>query len=84
MIVEGLVQGVGFRYYAHRCATNLGLSGFAANLIDGTVDIEAEGDRSALEEFIAMMKVGPRSAHVTNLKIEWKDFGSRYRQFEIR
>jgi acylphosphatase len=84
MIVEGLVQGVGFRYYVHRYATSLGLSGFAANRFDGTVEIEAEGDRSALEEFITMVKVGPRSAHVSNLTIEWKDFGSRYKHFEIR
>jgi acylphosphatase len=83
MVVEGLVQGVGFRYYVHRYATTLGLSGYAANLVDGSVEIEAEGDRSALEEFIAMVKVGPRSAHVSNLRIEWKEFGGRYTYFEI-
>jgi len=84
IIVEGLVQGVGFRYYVHRHATNLGLSGFASNLFDGSVEIEVEGNRSAIEEFIKMVKVGPRSAQVTNLSIEWKDVQKRYSHFEIR
>lgn len=84
IVVNGLVQGVGFRYYVHRHATSLGLSGFAANLIDGRVDIEVEGERSAIEEFIKVTKVGPRSAHVTDLSIEWREFQSRYSHFEIR
>jgi acylphosphatase len=84
MIVEGLVQGVGFRYYVHRHATSLGLSGFAENLFDGSVEIEVVGNRSAIEELITLVKIGPRSAHVTNLSIEWKDFQSQYSHFEIR
>ncbi len=84
MIVEGLVQGVGFRYYVHRHASGLGLSGFAANMVDGSVEIEVEGNRSVIEEFIKMAKVGPRSAQVTNLMIEWKEFEGRYSHFEIR
>lgn len=84
IIVEGLVQGVGFRYFAHRHATGLGLSGITSNLVDGSVEIEVEGDRSAIEEFVKVVKVGPRSAQVTNLVIEWKEFQNRYTRFEIR
>jgi acylphosphatase len=84
MIVEGLVQGVGFRYYVHRHATSLGLSGFAANLFDGSVEIEVVGNRSAVEELIKLVKIGPRSAQVTNLTIEWKEFQSQYSHFDIR
>jgi acylphosphatase len=73
IIVEGLVQGVGYRWYAAR------------NLYDGTVEVHASGDRSLLEELIRDLKIGPRSAHVTDMKIEWdapeKGPGS---QFEIR
>jgi acylphosphatase len=43
-----------------------------------------EGDRSLIEELIKELKVGPRSAHVKDLKIEWQDFKSRYQAFEIR
>jgi acylphosphatase len=84
IVVQGLVQGVGFRYYVHRQAATFGLLGFTANLIDGSVEIEVEGNRSSIEEFIRLAKVGPRSAQVTNLMIEWKDFHGRYSSFEIR
>ncbi len=85
IIVEGLVQGVGYRWYAARRAQALGLKGFVRNLYDGTVEVEARGDRSLLEELIRDLKVGPRSARVTNLKIEWDSAGNRtYSQFEIR
>jgi acylphosphatase len=83
--VEGLVQGVGYRWYAARRAEALGLKGFVRNLYDGTVEVEAEGDRSMLEELIRQLKVGPRSARVTNLKVEWGSPGSRPESpFEIR
>ena len=73
MRVQGLVQGVGFRWYVARHAQALGLRGYVANLYDGTVDIEATGDRSLLEQLIREVKVGPRSAHVTDLHLEWRD-----------
>jgi acylphosphatase len=83
--VEGLVQGVGYRWYAARRAEALGLKGFVRNLYDGTVEVEAEGDRSTLEELIRQLKVGPRSASVTNLKIEWGSPENRPDSpFEIR
>lgn len=84
MVVKGLVQGVGFRYFAYRHATQLGLTGFAKNRFDGSVEIEVEGKRSTVEEFLAQIKVGPRSAQVTDVKIEWKDFQNCYPHFDIR
>jgi acylphosphatase len=85
IIVEGLVQGVGYRWFVARRAETLGIRGFARNLYDGTVEVRASGDRSLLEELIRDLKVGPRSAHVTNLKIEWDSPGeSPGTQFEIR
>lgn len=84
IIVEGLVQGVGFRWFIARNAHHLGLSGFTRNLYDGNVEIEAEGDRSLLEELISQAKVGPRSAQVRNLRIEWRAPTHTFTQFEIR
>jgi acylphosphatase len=85
IVVEGLVQGVGFRWYASRRAQALGLRGFVRNLYDGTVEVEAEGDRTALEELIRDLRVGPRSAHVTDLKIAWDSPpAERGSHFEIR
>ncbi|MBX2993020.1 MAG: acylphosphatase [Bacteroidetes bacterium] len=85
IVVEGLVQGVGFRWFVHRKAQSLGIRGWVHNLYDGNVEIEAEADRSPLEEFIKEIKVGPRSARVTNLKIYWKDVNpGEFPDFQIR
>ncbi len=84
IVVKGLVQGVGFRYFVHREATKLGLRGFVRNLYNGDVEIEAEGDRSMLEELITAVKIGPRSARVADLKLEWKSPDHSYPRFDIR
>jgi acylphosphatase len=84
IIVQGMVQGVGFRYFVHREATTLNLSGYAQNLYNGDVEIEAEGDRSLIEEFIKIVKVGPSSAFVKDLKIEWKEVQNRHDGFKVR
>jgi len=84
IIVEGLVQGVGFRWFVARKAETLGLRGYAKNLYNGNVEIEVSGERSLVEELIKDVKVGPRSAQVTNLKIEWQQPADQYTHFEIR
>lgn len=84
IVVRGYVQGVGFRYFAYNRATQLGINGFVRNLYDGNVEVEAEGDRSLIEEFIKELKVGPRSARVTDIQIQWKEKLKPYQSFEIR
>lgn len=70
IIVRGLVQGVGYRWFAARRAESLGIRGSASNRFDGTVDILAVGEEGALEAFVRELRVGPRSAHVTDLTVE--------------
>lgn len=72
LYISGIVQGVGYRYFAARQASMYGLNGFAKNLIDGRVEVTAEGDRSLLEKFIKDLRRGPISAHVTDIRIEWE------------
>lgn len=84
IVVEGLVQGVGFRWFTARRAQALGVRGFVRNLMNGSVEIAAEGERSLVEELIAALKVGPRSAHVRDLHIEWRTPEQETRDFEIR
>lgn len=71
IIVSGLVQGVCYRYFAVEQAQRLRLAGWVRNLPTGDVEAEAEGDRSAVEALIKAMKVGPRGARVSDLKLEW-------------
>lgn len=73
IIAVGLVQGVGYRWFVARHAERLGLSGYARNRWDGTVEIEAEGERSFIEELIRQLRVGPRSARVADLRIDWQE-----------
>lgn len=70
-IVSGVVQGVGFRFFASRLAQRYGITGFAKNLPSGDVEIEAEGDKSAVSGFLEEISIGPRYAHVTDVNIEW-------------
>ncbi|MBI3586156.1 MAG: acylphosphatase [Ignavibacteriales bacterium] len=84
IIVKGLVQGVGFRYYVVRQASQLGLPGYVHNLYNGDVEIEVEGDRSLIEEFIKQVKIGPSSAQVKDLKIEWTECQNKFKGFEVR
>ena len=57
MVAHGNVQGVGFRAFAIRIGSSLGLKGYAKNLPDGTVEIAAEGTQEKLDEFCRRVKV---------------------------
>ena len=82
--VSGVVQGVGFRFFVHRAAKRLGLTGYVANTYNGNVEIEVEGNRSLIEEFISEVKIGPRAGCVTNVAVDWEQFGGRFSDFNIR
>ena len=84
IVVAGLVQGVGFRWYTARKATAIGLKGYVRNQYDGNVEVVAEGERGLVEELIKSLKVGPRSAHVSDLRIEWTVASGSFKGFEIR
>jgi acylphosphatase len=82
--IKGLVQGVGYRYFCYRTALDLGVVGWARNLPDGSVEVEAEGDRSLLESFIETLTIGPGHASVRDVVPTWKEFSGKYQSFDIR
>jgi acylphosphatase len=82
--VNGLVQGVGFRYYILRQAHNLGLNGYVRNFFTGEVYILAEGERGMIEELIKLTKAGPSHAYVKNCRVDWSDSTDEFTTFEIR
>jgi len=82
LLVSGLVQGVGYRYFAIRKANAYGLKGFAKNLIDGRVEVVAEGERGLIEEFIKELRRGPISAQVTDIRIEWGNPSYEFNGFQ--
>jgi acylphosphatase len=82
--VSGLVQGVGFRFYAINRARAYGVTGWVKNLYDGRVEIEAEGTRDRLVPFLEEMRIGPRSAHVRGVQEQWHEIAfSRYEGFTV-
>jgi acylphosphatase len=66
--VYGKVQGVGFRFYTHKKANELGIKGHVRNRPDGSVYIEAAGEAEMLEMFINWCETGPTWAHVSKLE----------------
>ena len=64
VVIRGVVQGVGFRWFARQEAHALGLSGWVKNRADGAVEIVADGDPKALETFRARVSEGPPGARV--------------------
>jgi acylphosphatase len=65
--VSGRVQGVGYRYFVLREAGTLGVSGYARNQPDGSVEVVAEGGSEALAELEARLREGPAFAEVTGV-----------------
>jgi len=63
-IVEGAVQGVGFRYFVVHRARELHLGGTVRNLPDGSVEVVAQGDPRSLGELEAALWRGPSLARV--------------------
>jgi acylphosphatase len=63
-VVKGRVQGVGYRYFVLREASALGVTGFARNLADGTVEVVAEGADDALARLEARLREGPSFSSV--------------------
>ena len=84
IVVHGLVQGVGFRYFVRTHAMILNIAGYVLNLENGDVLIEAEADRSLLEQLIKEVRVGPKFARVTGMNVEWKALQFNFENFEVR
>lgn len=66
-VVEGVVQGVGFRWFVVRRAQQVGLAGWVRNVPDGRVELVAEGPASSLDALAVALTEGPPHAQVTQV-----------------
>ncbi len=84
IIVDGLVQGVGFRVFSARCADDLGIEGYVRNVADGSVEIIAQGEPEELQAYVARLWRGPEAAKVAAVDVTDAAANNRYRGFEVR
>lgn len=71
--VHGRVQGVGFRWWTRRRALELGLTGFARNLVDGRVEVVAEGPRPSCARLLDDLRSGRTPGWVEQVVERWSD-----------
>ena len=83
-LVEGRVQGVGFRYSACAEARRLGLTGWVKNTQDGDVEVFAEGPRKQLDALLQWLHHGPPGARVDSVRCDRRSPLGVYRDFSIR
>jgi acylphosphatase len=83
IIVQGIVQGVGYRWFTERKANELHLTGWVKNLDHGDVSVTVEGDRRMIELFIEKLKTGPSMAKVTQVQVQWLPYTGQLPAFYI-
>ena len=84
MIVRGRVQGVFFRRAAAEQARALGITGWARNLDDGSVELVGAGTRDTLEALLAWAHQGPPHARVVQVEARWEPWQGDLLQFQVR
>ena len=82
--IKGLVQGVGFRWFADRTARKYEVQGFVENLSDGSVYLEVEGKRDEIEFLIKDLRNGPKMSKVEELIVEWNKPHHLFINFKIK
>lgn len=83
-VVDGTVQGVGFRMFVLEYAQTLSLTGWVRNTYDGLVEVTAEGPQTNLEKLLDKLRTGPRAAFVTEVKKEWQPATGEFVSFVVR
>jgi acylphosphatase len=82
--VKGRVQGVGFRAHVEYNALQIGVLGWVRNIGWNTVETVAEGSREQIEQFIEMVKTGPRASRVDEARVEYEPTTGRLDGFNVK
>jgi acylphosphatase len=81
--VKGQVQGVGYRAFVARIASQRGLCGGVRNLEDGRVELEVEGRKDQILILIDDLKIGPPASRVASVEVEWSPATGRFSDFHV-
>ncbi len=83
LIIDGKVQGVGYRAWTVETARRFGLVGWVRNRADGSVEVLVQGTEAAIDRFVAEAGTGPPAAKVDGIEIRNEPV-SDMRDFEKR
>jgi acylphosphatase len=83
-IVEGYVQGVGFRAFVVDQANRIRVTGWVRNRWDNSVEVCAEGEAAELESLLAALRRGPAAAHVREVQVDWQSATGEFTGFRMR
>lgn len=84
IFVSGRVQGVLYRSGARQKARELGITGWAHNLIDGRVELMAEGEKEKVEQFAEWCGQGPPLAKVDGEEVTYETYKGEFKDFDVR
>ncbi|WP_338471771.1 acylphosphatase [Niallia sp. XMNu-256] len=84
IIVSGKVQGVGYRYFSQMKAVQYGVTGWAKNLPDGSVEILAIGTNDQLEPFIEDLRIGNPFSKIEEMNITEGEKSEDFHSFTIK
>lgn len=84
IIIQGLVQGVGYRFFVIEQARDFHVNGYVRNLPDGRVEVVAEADKGILNDFINMLKIGPPPAHIAGIDVKWHEEDIGFTDFGVK
>jgi acylphosphatase len=80
---SGMVQGVGFRFTAERLARRFSVSGFVRNLEDGRVEVVAEGEETALVDFLTAIRGSGMKDYIRDVEARWSAAQGTFKGFGI-
>ncbi len=83
VLIQGHVQGIGFRRFVADVAEELDVSGIVENLSDGDVKAIATGERAVVERFIEQIKLGNGYSIIEKFTVKWHNGGKLSGEFNI-
>ncbi|OCA89422.1 MULTISPECIES: acylphosphatase [Bacillaceae] len=83
IIVSGIVQGVGFRYFTLLTAKDYDIHGWVRNLVNGDVEIVAQGTEEALDHFLGKIRIGPKYSRINHVEVNTQ-VATEYKNFTIK
>jgi acylphosphatase len=84
VLISGLVQGVGMRYFVTSRADQYDVTGYVRNLDTGSVEVVAEGEKQTVYDFLRSIRKGPAHAEIMSFQTEWGPYQGKFENFFVK